>query len=65
MSAEDGLISIYEKYVERPDGVYYCWRVAGTEEWHCKLTGHKETPVQYLKYVTPKEFEIKYKVNHE
>lgn len=60
LKVEQGIelpITIHEKYVERPDGIYYLWRLSTEKEWHEKLTGHKETPYVSFRYMMPYEFE--------
>ena len=57
-------ITIYEDWDERPDGVYYRWRLPGERQWHERLTAYKQKPVLYRKVLSKKEFEERYEVKN-
>ncbi len=38
-------VEIEETWVQRPDGVYWKWRLVGDKKWHYKATGYTKLPV--------------------
>ena len=60
-----GTITIYEDWDERPDGVYYKWKLPEEPEWHEKLTAHKQKPVIRFKYLSEEEYKEFYATKRE